>query len=59
MLVKSIIMSVLLCLVCPALNDADYEEVQQTPITKLKMKDQEIVVSRYVCRSVVFVCVGL
>ncbi|XP_028262667.1 inter-alpha-trypsin inhibitor heavy chain H3 isoform X2 [Parambassis ranga] len=28
-----------------ALNDADYEEVQQTPITKLKMKDQEIVVS--------------
>ena len=42
--------SLLYCLssVCPALKPAVYEEVQQTPSTKLKIEDQEVDVTRYI-----------
>lgn len=42
--------SLLYCLstLCPALKPPVYEEVQQTPLTKLKIKDQEVDVTRYI-----------
>lgn len=38
----------IVCLLCPVLKPAVYEEVQQTPSTKLKIKDQEIDAVRYI-----------
>lgn len=39
--------SLIVCTLCPALNFV-YEEVPQTPTTKLRIKDQEIDVTRYI-----------